>query len=355
MNSILLPTLTNALVTENNSYLPTAPFLLKSFGKYSFTKNILFKEELVEYNENYENDQSNSLAFGKHMRFVYDLLKKTFPKESNLVEVGCGQGAFLEIVKKDAYFNYKGYDQAYKGNSEHIEKRFLTVADSIDADIVVLRHTLEHIESPYNFLKFLQKVFTTKTKIFIEVPQFDWIEKNKCLFDFTYEHVNYFSTKSLCSLFKGVKSFGDLFNGQYQYCLASLNALSKVNDFDDNTKCSEFDILPYFKSFEMSVEKLKNFEKIWIWGVATKGVLFLVHLSRISPILFNRIAGIIDSNPRKHDRLTPITKLKVKSPQVLYDYVDHGDVVVVMNPNYLDEVKDTINKKIDKKITCLSL
>ena len=45
------------------------------------------------------------------------------------------------------------------------------------------------------------------------------------LFDFTYEHVNYFTSKSLRSLFSKTKLHGNIFKNQYQFCIANLNKL----------------------------------------------------------------------------------------------------------------------------------
>ena len=44
--------------------------------------------------------------------------------------------------------------------------------------MVVLRHVLEHIPKPYEFLLLLKSVFK-KSKIYIEVPEFNWIKKIK--------------------------------------------------------------------------------------------------------------------------------------------------------------------------------
>ena len=57
--------------------------------------------------------------------------------------------------------------------------RYLNSDDRIEADIVVLRHTLEHIKNPFDFLKMLRDIFGDEAFVFIEVPQFNWIEKKQ--------------------------------------------------------------------------------------------------------------------------------------------------------------------------------
>ena len=267
MDIISLPVIPNSPINVADS-TKEGLFQLKTFGSFNFIQNVAFNPLLIEYDENYQNDQSNSELFKTHMIDVYSNLKSNFPKGSKLVEVGCGKGAFLKIVREDGYFDYSGFDTAYEGGDEKIHSRYLAEKDNVDADVVVLRHTLEHIQSPHLFLKFLKGVFSEDASIFIEVPQFAWIEKNKVLIDFTYEHVNYFSTKSLCSLFSNVLSFGDFFGGQYQFCLASLGSLqdSEWKDFALKNKWLDFSFAEYIDAFRLNIQLLSNKQRIWIWG-----------------------------------------------------------------------------------------
>ena len=81
-----------------------------------------------------------------------------------------------------------------------------------------------------------QKIFG-KTKIFIEVPNYNWILKNNAFYDLTYEHVNYFSPKSLGLIFNNkYYKKGLCFNHQYQYILSNLNYLSKIFKKNYNNK-----------------------------------------------------------------------------------------------------------------------
>jgi hypothetical protein len=71
-----------------------------------------------------------------------------------------------------------------------------------------------------------------------------------------------------------------------------------------------------------------------IWGAASKGVLFALHLLRRGyPLDF-----AIDINPAKQNKYLPATGLHVLSPELAFDRLCTGDVIFVMNPNYLDEI-----------------
>jgi len=104
---------------------------------------------------------------------------------------------------QDGYFNVKGFDASYDRNNCSIEKRYLSTHDTIAADMVVLRHVLEDVPQPHSFLAMLSSVFGA-AKIYIEVPNYDWIIDNNAYFDITYEHVKYFSHTSLACFFKKI-------------------------------------------------------------------------------------------------------------------------------------------------------
>ena len=44
-------------------------------------ENGYFRHELIKYDQNYQNDQSKSLIFQKHMKFIYEVLKGNLRRE----------------------------------------------------------------------------------------------------------------------------------------------------------------------------------------------------------------------------------------------------------------------------------
>ena len=350
MNPIKLPVTPNSPVLCNAKQME-GEFQLKKFGNFGFIQNVKYEPALIKYDKNYQNDQGSSARFRRHLLATYKLIKSRYKKGAKLVEVGCGKGTFLDLVKNDDYFKYEGFDNAYEGNDQFIHQRYLKKEDSINADVLVLRHTLEHIQYPYKFLEMLKTIFDRNTQIFIEVPQFDWIDKGKVIFDLSYEHVNYFNTKSLCSLFSNIIDFGNFFGGQYQYCLADLNSLSKEhwNDFDSLNKWQDFNIDNYYQKFFSSIDFLNSKKRIWVWGGASKGVLFLNYLSKLSPLIFEKVLGVVDLNTKKQKLYTPSTNIEIISEIEMFKKFQLGDVVLVMNPNYFDEIKMCLDKNLSNK------
>ncbi len=349
---LILPVIPNSLLKSRDQFTPEGELLLRRHEDTGFVENALFDIDKMIYDGNYQNDQSNSEIFCAHMSDVYEIIKSRFQRDALLVEVGCGKGKFLELVKNDGFFTYSGYDSAYEGADVSIKKRYLVEEDRLDADVVVLRHTLEHIQKPHDFLSLLKKIFPPTALVFIEVPQFDWIVKNRVIFDLSYEHVNYFNTKSLGSMFESVIEQNDFFDGQYQYLFAPISSLNLDHwrNYDSPDSWRDYDFSVFYDQLNKVIKTIDPCERLWIWGAATKGVLFLYHLQRISPKLFRSVCGAIDLNSKKQGCFTPGTCLEVVSPSMFYERARDGDSVLVINPNYFNEVKDSIKKNTDKSI-----
>lgn len=347
MDIIRLPILPNEPLVQGN-IMPEGEFCLKKFGSFGFVQNILFDEGIISYKDNYQSEQSKSSIFQDHTKEIYHLIKSHFPKGGKLVEVGCGKGAFLDLVRTDGHFSYEGYDTAYEGSDPNIFSRYLTEADNIYADVIVLRHTMEHIVKPHIFLQLLSDIFGSNTLIWIDGPCFDWIEDNKVLFDLSYEQVSYYTSDALCSLFSEVVMKGVFFEGQYQYCLASLESLDLKEwcDFEDKKKWSDFNFNGYVEEFQRNIQVVSNFNRIWVWGGSKKGVMFLKHLADFFPQVFSKVKGVVDINERKQSKFTASTNIEIISPlQMSMDCLE-DDLVLVMNPNYLEEVKKELANKV---------
>ena len=351
MKPFFLPIIPNAPIRKTEQTIE-GMLHLKKFGNFGFVQNVAFNEALISFDKNYQNEQSNSQVFKQHMDYVYSIVKENFSEGSKLVEVGCGKGGFLEIVKADGHFKYTGYDAAYEGNDKRIKARYLTEKDRLEADVVVMRHSFDYIETPHVFLKMLKNIFSDNTLIFIEVPQFDWIENHKVIFDFTYERPNYFTTEALCSLLTDIKLHGNFFGGQYQYCLANLNSLNldKWNGFDLEENWSDFNFDIYLESFSRSIKFLDQQKRVWIWGGGNKGVLFMKYLSVISPQIFQKVIGVVDINKRKQALYTPSTSFRIISPNQMFKLCDESDFILVVNPNYLNEVRGDLEKNLPFQI-----
>lgn len=168
--------------------------------------NSEFNNYLMDYNEEYNNAQDHSPIFKEYLNTIADLIE-----EKNVVEIGCGNGRFMEILAQRG-INAIGFEPAYRGNSPHISKAYY-VDQKLEVDAVILRHTLEHIEYPIKFLTNLIHKLPNAV-FYIEVPRYEWIEEHGAFWDIFHEHCNYFTEKFFSKIFDGA-IINRTFNDQY--------------------------------------------------------------------------------------------------------------------------------------------
>ena len=286
--------------------------------------NVAFLPELVQYDEHYQNEQGVSPFFRAHLEQVSDVVERTIGKQS-IIEVGCGKGCFLEMMAARG-FEISGVDPTYEGDNPAVIKQYFTPELGIRVDGIVLRHVLEHIQDPIDFLERTKEANGGNGKIYIEVPCFDWICQHRAWFDIFYEHVNYFRLDDFYRIFGTVYESGRFFGEQYLYVVAELSSLKRP-EYDDNRRVS----FPsdFLRSLAQSPEHSA------VWGGASKGVIFALLKARMG----TPVTTIIDINPAKQGKYIPGTGLRVQSPEEALHCLPKGATIFVMNSNYLHEIK----------------
>ncbi len=291
--------------------------------------NEAFRPELMQYDDQYQNEQAVSPLFRAHLETVMQIIANAMGRKS-IVEVGCGKGFFLEMLLEDG-FDAQGFDPAYEGANSCVIKQYFSPALGIQADGLVLRHVLEHIQDPVSFLMQLKDANGGGGKVYIEVPCFDWICEQCAWFDIFYEHVNYFRMSDFYRMFDVVYESGRLFGDQYLYVVAELSSL-KFPIFDEKKRVSfPSDFINNLT--EMNGSQL-NREAV-VWGGASKGVIFALLKERCG----QPINLVIDINSAKQGKYLPGTGLRVFSPKEALPKLPDGSNVYVMNSNYMEEIK----------------
>jgi len=294
--------------------------------------NAAFDPNLMVYDEHYQNEQATSPLFQKHLESVADIVGRLLGKKG-LVEVGCGKAYFLELLHSQG-FEITGFDPTYEGENPYVQKHYFQKGVDVQAEGIVLRHVLEHVQDPVSFLRGLCDANDSRGTIYIEVPCFDWITENLVWFDIFYEHVNYFRMSDFCGIFDDVIETGKLFGGQYIYVVARLDSIKRPV-FDENNQVS------LSAEFGRNIVNMNQAEPVVVWGGASKGVIFSLLKSRMG----HEIDMVVDINPAKQGKYLPATGLIVHSPEDAMKRLPDGSTVFVMNPNYIEEIREmTMNK-----------
>jgi len=247
------------------------------------------------------------------------------------LEVGCGKVSSVELLRSNGH-DAIGVDPAYEGNQAYIHKRHFDASAGLHADAVVLRHVLEHIARPRDFLADIAAANGGRGRIYIEVPCLDWIIDNRAWFDIFYEHVNYFRLSDFSRMFGTVLEAGRIFGGQYLYVVAELASLGVAGDAQAPLPVA----LPgdFFRELDVYATRESNARKRIVWGAGAKGVMFAHHMAARG----SRLDFAIDINPAKQGRFLAGSGLEVLSPELGLARLCAGDDVFVMNSNYAGEI-----------------
>jgi hypothetical protein len=310
------------------SACPTGDIQLVQDPETGVVHNQAFVAELMDYDQRYQNEQAVSAVFRDHLEAVAAIVDRTLGSGS-LVEVGCGKGYFLEMLLARG-IDITGFDPAYEGNTPRILRQYYTPESEFTAEGIILRHVLEHVERPFEFLHGILESNARDGKIYIEVPCLDWIAQHDAVVDIFYEHVNYFRIVDFQRIFDRIEESGHLFGGQYLYVVADLASLTKPDVPAD----AQID-LSLNASRILRVDEPGEGRRAAIWGGASKGAIFALLRQRAG----RPVDMVIDVNPAKQGKYMPGTGLEVLSPAAALPLLPAGATIFVMNSNYLPEIE----------------
>lgn len=298
--------------------------------------NAAFQPELMTYDAAYQNEQAHSPLFKSHLHDVATIIERNLGTDG-LVEVGCGKAYFLELLQSRGC-SVTGFDPTYEGTNPAVERRYFGDGVRVSAKGLVLRHVLEHVQNPVDFLAGLRDA-NDGGLIYIEVPCFKWILKVRAWFDIFYEHVNYFMLEDFSRMFGRILERGHLFGGQYLYVVADLATLrSPVSSSADRV-----DFPDDFLAMANSQTARRNEGPSAVWGAASKGVIYSLLRERCG----DPVDMLIDINPAKCGKFVPATGLRVASPEEGMAALKPGSDIYVMNSNYLQEIREITGGKFN--------
>ena len=349
--STLLPIIPNQVFNsaESGKSSQLGRFELCQDQQFGFYFNSEYQS--VDYDsDKYQNEQAHSPIFVRHLKFVAQEIISRFGQSSSVVEVGCGKGYFFGLLSDLNFIDLRGFDKTYDGDDSRIAKRYITSSDTpLEADVLILRHVLEHVRQPYNFLKDLAKINGKSCSFVIEVPSTDWIVDNASFWDFTYEHVNYFTAASFCKMFD-VCEVNKVFNDQYLLAFCNSDALKPRTNYQSEKSAVLKEMISNLEKNSLFDFALKQAGRYWIWGGATKGVLITYHLLRFASGSARPPEGIVDLNPAKQDKFSAGMGIKIFSPESLLSLLRDGDKIFVANPAYEVEIRKFLEENYLKKV-----
>ena len=321
-----------------------------------FISNVAFDPAKLGYSQDYENSQHYSQRFLEYAQsLAAQLVDRHHLYDKDIIEIGCGKGDFLISLCELGNNRGVGFDPSYVPRVEHqqLEDKLQFIQDfysqdyqNYQADLIVCRHTLEHIPNPADLLKPLREAIGDRlyTTVFFEVPNALDTFRHLAVWDIIYEHCCYFAPTSLSQAFSNagfqVCDLSEAFEGQFLCLEAQPTTQASPNGGVDGVEPLRRDISAFTAKFQAKVEtwmhKLAEItqagQKAVVWGAGSKGVTFLNLLK-----LQDSIEYVVDLNPRKQGKYLAGMGQQIVAPEFLQDY--QPDVVIVMNSIYENEIR----------------
>jgi len=156
------------------------------------------------FDENYDNSQTASaVAQQQHAAVVGDIQRWIPDRGAFILEIGCGRGELLDMLKDAGYQNLKGYDPAAPANTAAVVKGYWGGSGGGDppCDLLVARHTLEEVPSPSSFVAAMAASLAPEGHVYCEITNANHLMDAEGLFSLYPECSNLFSVRSLSGVF----------------------------------------------------------------------------------------------------------------------------------------------------------
>jgi hypothetical protein len=318
--------------------------------------NAAFDEALLRYDAGYEVDQSRSARFLSHLDDLCRRIEMRLPGPIDVVEVGCGQGTFLAHLARrlgDRLASAVGYDPAFRGE-ESLPDRVRIAArpfapeevarESLAPRLVVMRHVLEHVPAPVDFLRGVCAAFPEKRfDVLVETPDADHPLRNGIVYDLYYEHCSLHSAAALAHAMARAGLHGvsveRFFGDEYLLGWATTDARTiaapsaPAGAGTDEARAFAARCASFASEWRERLVEARQRGGVALWGGAGKGVTFALLVDPDATLL----DAVVDIHPSKEGRFVPGTGHPIVGParaQAL-----GVRTVVVMNDKYADEVE----------------
>lgn len=314
-----------------------------------FVWNAAFDAAAVVYDTDYEGTQIHSVVFREYLTdLASNWLAHCGRRVGSILEVGCGQGEFLEALSVVTGADLHGYDPAWRGVGGG---RATIVADALPdvptrrADVVVNRMTLEHIADPLPFVRRMAEWLTPGGTLITQVPDAARMIELQLACDLVHEHVNYFSGASLTALLRRAGFVETTVTREYagQHMTAFARYEGSPESDERPLRRDDLDrfataVADFGTTWDT---RLRDFvargRRVVVWGAGSRATALLASLPEPGLVSF-----AVDINPRRNGTYILGTGCPTHLPEVLRG--ERRLAVVVTNSIYVEEIRAELDR-----------
>jgi hypothetical protein len=302
---------------------------------------------------------NNGIGWKEHVEDVAREIEQ-LPAMDLIVEIGAGDCSFLNMLRTNAVKLAVDPCQAVE-RARELGINF--VRDYFDADLhvpagaknttVVMRHLLEHMAHPRDLIESIGRRAQMRddiTYILVEVPCAENAIRNTRIEDWTYEHPQHFTERSLRRLMGncGVNTLlcEKRYGGEVLVFLGAFyrnagRAECGMNISHINEMIGDFKTLPTLISKNAAMLRDMDDHTVAYWGAAGKSAMFLRRFC------VEDDAIVVDSDPNKVGMYVPGTSVPIRAPGYL-KYCPISTIVATTSWR-AEDIRDEIKQR---NITC---
>ena len=263
-----------------------------------------------------------------------------------VIEVGCGTGDYLSLIKKNKIHCYgveaskKSVEKCIDNGLDVYEMFIEGPGDKIPNgpfDAFFIMNFFEHLPDPNGTLAGISSNLVDGGLGVVEVPNFDMMLRENLFSEFIGDHLFYFTHDTLIQTLQhsGFEVI-DCKETWYNYII---RATVKKRTTLDLSKFADFrqwltDDLHHY---------IDQFGSVAAWGAGHQA-LAMLSLANLG----DKIRYIIDDAPFKQNKYSPATHIPIVSSKNLD--IDPVDSVIVMAASYSDEVARKLKESYGDKV-----
>lgn len=300
----------------------------------------------------------------------HHLISKYQLEGKHFIEIGCGRGEFLSILKEfpveiSGIEHREDLVELAKAQGLNVWRKFTEsetdLLDEMDGrkfDVFLSFNFLEHQPEPDIMLRCIHHNLADQGLGLITVPSLEYIIEHDGYYELIRDHLAYYTFETLEYLladngFRVLEQ--EMINRDTLSVIVQKTeilpdrgtAKGKINRIDVE-KLSKSRIL-INKEIEHWIQNLKlSGKRMAIWGASHQGFTLAA-----TTCLKNEAVYIIDSAPFKQGRYAPASHLPIVAPE--YFEIAPVDAVLIVAPGYTNEIADIIKQRFGEEIQVYTL
>jgi predicted TPR repeat methyltransferase len=266
-----------------------------------------------------------SQTYRLYLESFADQVADRFPSSAGVMEIGCGDGTLLDCLAARGFQALRGIDPS---EPVYREQRHATIYQGFfpndlpekerrtKADLIILRHVLEHVEEPRTLLSAIAQQLADDGEVWIEVPDLTAAMTHGLWTNFYQLHCNYFEEATLVKMLAngGFTCVGtqrvDVFGGSLLSRFRRGVAVVQPPATPWTNVCSAVD--DFRVRLNSTAARLP--ERTVGYGAAERTSAAL----GFSKLLEERLTGIFDANRLLKGRYVAGTRLRIEDKSDLY-------------------------------------